>query len=115
MGFAQMIAPVVRLQDWATVKSHVYTVYNLVGDDNDTWLRSQTTLDRKTDFPALARAFGAQGRCAETLDQLREALTDLPADGPCLIDCRVDRDEKVFPMVPPGGSVKDIMISEVIR
>ncbi len=46
LGYLQMIAPIVRLEDWATTKSHVYTVYNLVGDGQGTWLRSQTTFDR---------------------------------------------------------------------
>lgn len=46
LGYLQMIAPIVRLQDWVTTKSHVYTVYNLVTDNNGTWLRSQTTIDR---------------------------------------------------------------------
>jgi len=70
---------------------------------------SQTTLERKTDFPALARAFGAQGFSASSLDELNRALKSLPSDGPCLIDCRIDMDEKVFPMIPPGGSAKDII------
>jgi len=69
---------------------------------------SQTTLERKTDFPALARAFGAQGFSAGSLDELNAAMKSLP-DGPCLIDCRIDMDEKVFPMIPPGGSAKDII------
>jgi hypothetical protein len=46
VGYLQMIAPVVRLEDWATTKSHVYTAYNLVTDGQGTWLRSQTTFDR---------------------------------------------------------------------
>lgn len=48
LGYLQLVAPVVRLQDWATVKSHVYTMYNLVGDNSTPpiWLRSQTTIDR---------------------------------------------------------------------
>ena len=70
---------------------------------------SQTTLERRTDFPALARAFGAQGFSAATLDELEIVLKNLPGDGPCLIDCMIDRDEKVFPMIPPGGSAKDII------
>jgi len=70
---------------------------------------SQTTLERRTDFPALAKAFGAQGFSAASLDELESALKNLPSDGPCLIDCRIDMDEKVFPMIPPGGSAKDII------
>jgi len=74
---------------------------------------SQTTLERKTDFPALARAFGAQGFSANSFDELNAVLKTLaegaPGNGPCLIDCGIDRDEKVFPMIPPGGSAKDII------
>ncbi|MCL2479373.1 MAG: biosynthetic-type acetolactate synthase large subunit [Treponema sp.] len=71
---------------------------------------SQTTLNRKTDFPALARAFGGEGFRADSLQQLEGALRQLPDDGPALIDCSIGMDEKVFPMIPPGGSVKNIVI-----
>jgi acetolactate synthase-1/2/3 large subunit len=74
---------------------------------------SQTTLDRKTDFPALARAFGAMGFSADNLEELETALKNLPSDGPCLISCKIDRDEMVYPMIPPGGSAKDIMTRQV--
>ncbi|MCL2301193.1 MAG: biosynthetic-type acetolactate synthase large subunit [Firmicutes bacterium] len=70
---------------------------------------SQTTLDRRTDFAALARAFGAEGYRAKSLMRLTGILERLPADGPAVIDCRIDMDEKVLPMIPPGGSVKNIM------
>ncbi|MCL2747785.1 MAG: biosynthetic-type acetolactate synthase large subunit [Oscillospiraceae bacterium] len=70
---------------------------------------SQTTLDRRTDFPALARAFGAAGYRAESLPQLADILGRLPAGGPAVIDCRIDRDERVLPMIPPGGSVQNIV------
>jgi len=70
---------------------------------------SHTTLERKTDFPALARAFGAQGFKADNFEELEAALKNLPDDGPSLIDCKIERDEMVFPMIPPGGSAKDII------
>ena len=71
---------------------------------------SQTTLNRKTDFPALAKSFGATGYSANTLDELDSILKSIPDDiGPCLIDCKIDMDEKVFPMIPAGGAVRDIM------
>ena len=70
---------------------------------------SQTTLNRKTDFAALAKAFGAEGHTASSLDQLEEILQNLPVKTPTVIDFRVDMNEKVFPMIPPGGSVKDII------
>jgi acetolactate synthase-1/2/3 large subunit len=71
---------------------------------------SQTTLNRKTDFAALAKAFGANGYCVENLSQLKTVLDNLPESGPVVIDCHIDKDEKVLPMIPPGGSVKNIII-----
>jgi acetolactate synthase-1/2/3 large subunit len=71
---------------------------------------SQTTLNRKTDFAALAKAFGAEGYTVESLPQLKSVLERLPGNGPAVIDCRIDMDEKVLPMIPPGGSVKNIII-----
>jgi acetolactate synthase-1/2/3 large subunit len=72
---------------------------------------SQTTLDRKTDFSALANAFGAQGHQVNSLDELRNVLENLNPDGPTVIDCHIDKDELVLPMIPPGGSAKDIVTS----
>jgi len=70
---------------------------------------SGTTLDRQTDFPALAEAFGAHGYSADSIAGLNDILSNLP-DEPCVIDCKIDMDEKVLPMIPPGGTVKDIVI-----
>ncbi len=70
---------------------------------------SSTTLQRKTDFVALARAFGADGCSVGTLTELRAALErGIPDEVPFVLECRVDMDEMVFPMIPPGGSVRDI-------
>lgn len=72
---------------------------------------SNTVLDRKTDFVALARAFGADGAKADSLDELDRALeTAFSSDGPFLIDCTIDKDEFVLPMLPPGGSMDDIIV-----
>ena len=72
---------------------------------------AQTTLTRKTDFPALARAFGAAGYSANSLAELEAILKSLPEKGgPCLIDCAIGEDELVLPMIPAGGSINDILI-----
>jgi len=72
---------------------------------------SNTVLERKTDFVAVARAFGAQGETAGTLEELESALDRaFDRDGPYVIDCAIDRDEFVLPMLPPGGSVDDIIV-----
>ena len=72
---------------------------------------SSTTLRRKTDFVALAKAYGADGRVIGSMDELRESFKEgFPEDMPYVLDCRIGKDEKVFPMIPPGGSVRDIRI-----
>ena len=73
---------------------------------------SNTMLDRRqTDFVKLAEAFGATGIRATTLEELDQALTDaFKCDGPCVIDCILDKDEFVLPMLPPGGSMDDIIV-----
>lgn len=72
---------------------------------------SNTMLDaRQTDFVKLAEAFGAKASRALTLEELEAALTEAFAcDGPYLIDCAIDKDEFVLPMLPPGGSMDDII------
>lgn len=72
---------------------------------------SNTVLDRKTDFVALSRAFGADGARADTPEELEAALkAAFSANGTYLIDCRIDKDEFVLPMLPPGGSMDDIIV-----
>jgi len=71
---------------------------------------SNTTLERKTDFPALAGAFGAVGYRANDLTQLDEALGKAPGDLPCLIECKIGIDEMVLPMIPVGGTIDDIIL-----
>ena len=73
---------------------------------------SNTTLDaRQTDFVKLAQAFGASASRALTLEELESALTEAFAcNGPYLIDCAIDKDEFVLPMLPPGGSMDDIIV-----
>lgn len=72
---------------------------------------SNTILDRKTDFVALARAFGANGEAVDTVAALDKAFEHaFSCDGPYVIDCRIDKDEFVLPMLPPGGSMDDIIM-----
>ena len=71
---------------------------------------SNTVLDRKTDFVKLAKAFGADGMKACNLSELDIALSKaFSSDGPFLIDCTIDKDELVLPMLPYGGSMDDII------
>jgi acetolactate synthase-1/2/3 large subunit len=71
---------------------------------------SNTTLCRQTDFVKLAEAFGALGFRAENTAELSDALDKaIEAKRPAVIDCKIDMDEFVLPMLPPGGSIDDII------
>ncbi|MBE6702982.1 MAG: biosynthetic-type acetolactate synthase large subunit [Ruminococcaceae bacterium] len=71
---------------------------------------SNTVLERKTDFVKLAEAFGAVGMTASTPAEFEQAFTDaLAIQGPVVIDTYIDKDEFVLPMLPPGGSIEDII------
>ena len=71
---------------------------------------SNTVLNRKTDFAAFARSFGAEGEAVNTPEELDAALTRaFGHEGPYIIDCKIDKDEFVLPMLPPGGSMDDII------
>ncbi len=74
---------------------------------------SSTVLSRKTDFVALAKAFGADGYLAETAVEFRKAFGEALKSGKTtVIDVRIDKDEMVLPMLPPGGAIAD-MISKL--
>ncbi len=72
---------------------------------------SATTIDRGTDFVALAEAFGAVGinvtRPEEVDDAFKRALAS--KDRPVLINFEIDRDDKVFPIVPPGAPIDELI------
>ena len=77
---------------------------------------SNTVLNRKTDFPAFARSFGADGETVCTPEELDAALTRaFAAEGPYIVDCRIDKDELVLPMLPPGGSMDDIIVKAEVQ
>ena len=72
---------------------------------------SNTTLERKTDFVKLAEAFGMPGYRAMNMAELREVLPKAFAEkGPVLVDCAIDCDAFVLPMLPPGGCIDDIIV-----
>lgn len=72
---------------------------------------SNTTLERKTNFVKLAEAFGMPGYRAMNMAELKEVLPKAFAEkGPVLVDCAIDCDAFVLPMLPPGGCIDDIIV-----
>ena len=63
------------------------------------------------DFALLAEAFGATGIRVERIEDVRPALEKAKGidDGPVVIDFIVDEEENVFPMVPAGAGLGDVI------
>ena len=73
---------------------------------------SHTLLGRKTDFVKLAEAFGAEGRSAETAEEFEKHFSEaMKSGGVTVIDTKINMDEFVLPMLPPGGSIDDMIVN----
>ncbi len=65
---------------------------------------------KNPDFVALARVFGIPGFSVKTEDQWQEAITAVrDLSGPWLLEVLIDPDEMVFPMVPAGKSLSEVI------
>lgn len=73
---------------------------------------SATRLGRSPDFVELARAYGASGERVESLDQLSSVLRRaISSDATTIIDVPIDPEENVLPMVPPGKSIDEMIVT----
>jgi acetolactate synthase-1/2/3 large subunit len=75
---------------------------------------AQTPLSDCPDFVKLADAYGCLGLRARTVEELDRAIDQALAngDGPTIVDVRVRKEEKVFPMVPAGAPLNDMIDGE---
>ena len=72
---------------------------------------SETTLDRGPDFVKLAEAYGLKGKRVTCVDELTAALNEALACGAgYVIDCAIDRDEMVRPMVQSGTHITEFLL-----
>ena len=63
------------------------------------------------DFVALAAAYGIPGICVRHQSQVEDAIDAAYAtDGPMLIEFQVEREANVYPMVPAGASISDMIM-----
>lgn len=69
---------------------------------------SATVLNDSVDFVKLAEAMGAAGIRVYTREEFKEAFAKaLSMNGPVVIDCQIDSDDKVWPMVAPGAAISE--------
>jgi acetolactate synthase-1/2/3 large subunit len=78
---------------------------------------SETTLDFGPDFVKLADAYGIRGYCASTESEFAHAFADAitqptgcPVRKPAVIECKLDIDEFVLPMVPSGKPIDELLL-----
>jgi acetolactate synthase-1/2/3 large subunit len=69
---------------------------------------SATVLNDQADFVKVAEALGCKGIRVTKKEDVEPALREAIAyGGPVLLDCQIDCDDKVFPMVPAGAAIED--------
>ena len=66
---------------------------------------------KNPDFVKIADGFGVPGKTIDKPEELQAAVAEMLAhDGPYLLHVRVEQEENVFPMVPSGAAVNEIVL-----
>ncbi len=74
---------------------------------------SQTDINLDVNYKALAEAYGIKAYKVTNLDELEEALKESrDIKGPVYFDCIIDKDLNVFPMVPPGRPIDELLFND---
>jgi acetolactate synthase-1/2/3 large subunit len=67
------------------------------------------------DFVGIAKAYGIDGLRVDQCEEVPSALrTMLDTDGPFILDVRIEREENVFPMVPAGAAINEMIGGHVV-
>lgn len=74
---------------------------------------SHTILDDQVDFVKIAEGLGTKAYKIETVEDFERALKEaIELDIPCVLDCHIHQDDKVFPMVAAGAPITDTFSEE---
>lgn len=77
---------------------------------------SNTILNDNVNFEMLAKAMGAEGKTVTTVEEFEAAFKEaLELGRPVVIDCQIDKDDKVWPMVPAGAAISDAFSGEDLK
>lgn len=72
---------------------------------------SYTTLNPDLDYVKLAEAFGAVGMNLEKKEDVEDVINKaLQMNRPVIVNCVIDKDDKVYPMVAPGAGIDEIIV-----
>ncbi len=73
---------------------------------------SHTDMQAQPDFVKLAEAYGAMGLRATKVSEVNDVLKKaIEATIPVVVDFQVDREENVYPMVPAGGAINEMLLA----
>ena len=77
---------------------------------------SNTILNDNVNFEMLAKAMGAEGKTVTTIEEFEAAFKEaLELGRPIVIDCQIDKDDKVWPMVPAGAAISEAFSGEDLK
>ena len=77
---------------------------------------SQTVLNDGVDFVKVSEAMGAKAIRVTKMEEVEPALkAALSSDGPVVLDCWIDQDLSVYPMVPAGASLDEVFDEEDVK
>jgi acetolactate synthase-1/2/3 large subunit len=73
----------------------------------------ETDIENDVNYVKLAEAYGIEGYKVTSADKLKSVLETVKTGRgrkPIIIDCVIDKDEGVYPIVPPGKSIEDLVL-----
>lgn len=77
---------------------------------------SSTLFDDGVDYAKIAEAMGIESYTVDSREDFSKAFSSaLKANGPVLIDARVTREDKVWPMVAPGAPIYEAFTQEDLK
>ena len=70
---------------------------------------SETDMDPSVDYVMLAKAYGIEGYKATNLQELKSILSEIKIDRPVFLECVINTDYDVYPIVPPNETLLNLI------
>ena len=72
-------------------------------------LFSETNIDPSVDYVMLSKAYGIEGYKVNNLEELKEVLDKIQIDKPIFLECVINKDYDVYPIVPPNETLLNLI------
>lgn len=70
---------------------------------------SQTDIDGNLDYVALAKAYNIHGYSVQSMEELNFALDKIDFNRPAILQCNINKDYDVYPIVPPNDALENLI------